>query len=456
MNQPTLKTKSFRALHRARLALGRRLLAESGQSLIIMTIAVTVTIGMGALSIDVASWYRTHHQAQVAADAASLAAANCLANAGGSSTNDVCTSTADTTHAAQVATSIAADNGLTIPTSDVSFNDGVVTVKLPTSAPGFFANFVGIHSASVQADSAASYLGPHDTVSTSYNTISTTITNVSTVPTTTTDSGSPLVLFGMDSGCSDTGVDQQGGSMTIDGGILSNSGVSLDPGGSSYETVEDGPGCSVSEEGGGGTFNPSTNNPSSETVTVPDQAADWPVPYDTSADPLPACTDTYSGSGTWDIGNPPGGAEVYCYPGGAIELTGYENYDDDTFICGSFSIQGGGISLEAANYPTNKLLIYATGTGTPVSLTNGSGTVIGDVETPNGNITLDSGSNNFTGLLEGLSVSFSGGSDTITGDGPTTYYTQTTYSTTTTTTPTTSTTSTTSTSTVPGNDSLVQ
>jgi hypothetical protein len=424
---------------------------ERGQAMFVASSAMFVLLAMSALAVDTARWYQTHHQAQVAADAASLAAANCLATGG---TGGTCTSTTDTTDAIDVAETIAADNGVTLRPSQISFSGGKVVINDGASSLSVFGGSAGIKSVTMDAGAAASFQPASVRVATSTyaQTITTTgtittptvstSTSTATVPVTTTGTtttpvtGSPLVLFAMDNNCADEGVYMQGGSETTDGGVWSNSSLFIDPGGSTYYNLTYGTGssCSTTTEGGGGTYMSGSPQQASTDLTS------WPVPYDTSADPLPACTTTYSGSGTWDIGNQPSSTpQVFCYPNGAILLTGYESYEDDTFICGSFSVQGGGIGLEAENYPTNKLLIYATGTGEAANLTNGAGVVKGDIETPNGTVGFDSGSNSFTGLLEGLDVNFSGGSSTITGDGPTTYGYVTTTGTTTTYTTTTST-----------------
>ncbi|HWD70671.1 MAG TPA: pilus assembly protein TadG-related protein, partial [Solirubrobacteraceae bacterium] len=53
---------------------------ESGQSLIVIVSAMTVLLGIAAFAIDTANWMVRHHDAQVVADSAALAAAQCLAN----------------------------------------------------------------------------------------------------------------------------------------------------------------------------------------------------------------------------------------------------------------------------------------------------------------------------------------------------------------------------------------
>jgi Flp pilus assembly protein TadG len=462
---------AFRALHRAPTGAARRALRrllqalpdDRGQAMFFTSVTVFVTLAMSAMAIDTASWYQKHHQSQVAADAASLAAANCLADGAPGRT---CTSTTDTTGAIGVAEQIAAANGLPISASQVHFSGTKVSIDVSTTAAPILAQIAGIASAHESASADSSFAPGTTSYTTTVQTTPTTTVVTTTTPTTSTqttttpESGSPLALFAMDSNCSDNGVYMQGGSETVNGGVFSNSSLYIDPGGSSYESLNfgTGSGCKVTTEGGGGTYNDGAATAAAVDLTS------WPVPYNTSADPLPTCTTTYNGSGTWDIGNQPANTpQVFCYPGGAILLTGYQAYSDDTYICGSFAIQGGGISLQAENYPTNKLLIYATGTGTAANPAYGAAVVKGDIETPNGSINLDSGSNAFTGLLEGLDVNFSGGGSTITGDGPTTYGYVTTTSTTSTTVTTTSTQTTelTTTQTVPdgttpASDTLVQ
>ncbi len=469
----------------------------------IAALGMFVTLAVAAGAIDVASWYQKHHQAQVAADAASLAAANCLANSGPGQT---CTSPTDTTDAIQVAEQIAADNGLTIAASQVQIDttSGQVTVSPGTTAPSILAEAAGIQNATIAADAAAGYVPgrtsstvetgstveatdyvkttpettttttPETTTTTTPETTTTTIpeTTTTTIPVTTTTTtttqiagGNYLALFAMDSNNCATKTNAslylQGGGDTVKGGIFSNGSVYVDGGSFNQIYYGTGSGCTFGAESGGNVFNPSADNPSQASV----DAASWPVPYNTSQDPLPGCTSTHTGSGTWSIpGQPTGEQQVFCAVGtgqagdpstwnGTILLTGAENnpypgYPDDTFIGGSLSVGQGGMDLEAADWPNQKLLMYMTDTGKPVDLTYGAGALHGDVETPNGSIYYDSGGNAFDGLLEGLSVDVAGGGgDTYYGDGPTTYgYTSTTQTTTTYTTQT-STTYTTNTST---------
>ena len=49
------------------------------QSVVVVVISMTLIFAVAAFAIDVGQWFAKHHQAQVSADAAALAAANCLA-----------------------------------------------------------------------------------------------------------------------------------------------------------------------------------------------------------------------------------------------------------------------------------------------------------------------------------------------------------------------------------------
>lgn len=131
-------------------------LRDDGQSLVIVVIAMFVVVAISAFAIDVASWYQRHHQAQVSADAAALGAANCLAQAGLSSSP--CTSQTDTTDAAKVATTLATDNSVTIPSGDVTFNTSNKTVTVTTAgkAPVTFAGVAHL-APSISARAAAGW-----------------------------------------------------------------------------------------------------------------------------------------------------------------------------------------------------------------------------------------------------------------------------------------------------------
>jgi Flp pilus assembly protein TadG len=127
---------------------------ESGQSLVLIVIAGAVLIAMAALAIDIAQWYQTHHRAQVAADAAALAAATCMNNA---NTTATCTDNTDATHASSVATVYASTNGISLTDpSQVSVDTTAykVTVTTQTPAPLSFAGIQFAHTITAVAVSS--------------------------------------------------------------------------------------------------------------------------------------------------------------------------------------------------------------------------------------------------------------------------------------------------------------
>ena len=124
---------------------------ESGQSLLIVVIGLTVIVLMSALAIDASEWFVKHHQAQVTADAAALAAANYMGNY---STVANASSTATST-----ATTYAADNGLPIANSNVTVNASAktVTVSVPTTGLLAFAGVSLQTGPSISARAVASW-----------------------------------------------------------------------------------------------------------------------------------------------------------------------------------------------------------------------------------------------------------------------------------------------------------
>src|SRR5579875_3420119 len=148
-------------------ALRRVLRDESGQSLVVVVSTMTVLLGVAAFGIDAANWMAKHHQAQVVADSAALAAAHCLANPGQSGGTIVlkgvtttvpgCTSNTDTADADQVAIDYAAANGLTITNANVNITGTEVKVTAPATSSGVFSTVAGIKTTSQSAGAGASW-----------------------------------------------------------------------------------------------------------------------------------------------------------------------------------------------------------------------------------------------------------------------------------------------------------
>jgi hypothetical protein len=111
-----------------------RLGAQDGQSLIIVVLSMFVVLGISAVAIDLAQWYQKHHQAQVAADAAALATANCFGRGD-------CTSTSAGTSTAMT---YANSNGVPASTVAIDTTNYNVTVTTQTAAPTAFAALFGL------------------------------------------------------------------------------------------------------------------------------------------------------------------------------------------------------------------------------------------------------------------------------------------------------------------------
>jgi Putative Flp pilus-assembly TadE/G-like len=126
-----------------------RLADQTGQALILMSLFLTVLLGMAAVCVDVGSWYHADRQAQAAADAAALAAAQALPY--------------DPTTAEDHAERYADENGGGLKT--VAFgttgpaDSDTVTVEIERAAPSFFSKVLGMDSVTVGAKASARAAG---------------------------------------------------------------------------------------------------------------------------------------------------------------------------------------------------------------------------------------------------------------------------------------------------------
>lgn len=124
----------------------RRLLVrdESGQTLILITLAMFVFLGIAAFALDAAQLSVAHHQAQVAADAAALSAAQDM------STTDTPDATVDS-DGAQAATTN--DPNATVTISQPTDLQAQAAVHAPVSLP--FGRIFGFGSGTVGATAVA-------------------------------------------------------------------------------------------------------------------------------------------------------------------------------------------------------------------------------------------------------------------------------------------------------------
>jgi len=455
---------------------------QAGQSLVVVVLSMAVTIAVAAFAIDVASWYQQHHQAQVGADAAALAAANCLANGG---TGQKCTSDLDYADATNVAIQYAKNNGITITANQVTYSGNVVTVSAKSTAPAFFARLFGIETATVSAGAGASF--------------------TSSIPCAQADQlavGTPgcAAIYAGNSTCtSGTGINvgtssAGGASLKITGVVHSEGEMVLPSGGSSNAS-----GFSVAQQTpSGGCYTTTSALPAtgSQTATLVSSFA-WPVNYHdylgwscptASSSNCSSFTDQATNSPIWapsyctvvSTGNfdftstvPAAPNAVYCALGsggftssstdsGVVEYaqdpntwTGSITFDTsvpaqqgagncttsteqaDTFIGGSINANSpkGALCLKpASGLPSGagNLLFYATqpdqttSTGTvPAILIRQQITWSGDMFAPYGTIQLGGlqgggnlGTTGIGGLIEGLNVNLVNDSLTLTGDGP--------------------------------------
>jgi hypothetical protein len=444
----------------------RALTADSGQSLVVVIVSLGVLLGMAAFGIDTATWMVKRHNDQVVADAAALAAANCLAHPSKTPTSIVingsqtsvpaCTSGTDSADAQTVAVDYAAANGLTITSSEVNVNTGAGTVQVtaPSTSPGFFARLFGIDQATQAAAAKAAWT-----------------TGSGICPDPGTDSACGF-MFAEDSTCTSwsTGIYlTMSGNSNVSGTIVSNSNLSgATSGNISLGTATYGPGgCSNTVAYAG--HDPWSSPPSQASTDYP-----YPINY---AEDFPACGGSGEAACETSGDGPLAGYPSFCTNAGAnITLTGSTNGDSaindniycasgtgtpsqpstwngsitidlsgkdtlfDTFVGGTITFTGSGNDvLSACGYTTagyaaancaasvpapttpNYPIFYATGTSsTALNVTIAGGQVVnGDMFVPNGTAYLSmAGNKTLTTFVEGYDVNASI-SGTFQGDGPT-------------------------------------
>jgi hypothetical protein len=437
-----------------------------GQSLVVVVISMVVVVGVAALAIDAASWMGRHHQAQVAADAAALAAANCLAHPGANATTidiggtqtsvPACSSSSDTTDAQTVAVDYAQANGipLTDPGTQVDVNPSnyTVTVTAVATSSSFFARLFGFGQTYQTAHAEASWTPPSSSSACS------------------TPGNSCAAVFAKGSSCANAG-SQPGGSPiifggkddTITGGVHSNGSIYEAGGGGQTlgpTSYGDGSGCTIDTSGeSGDTWNGSSTKPSPGEPPI----NSWPVDYTQIVTPCGsgysyACTGPYgtpsyctqaagnqgyssaNGAGSssgFDYGSKserPIPGQVWCaYGSGTPSIPSSWNgliylQSDSTTVTGNwiggtieFGHDGWSLTPQLESFPT----LYATGSGdcSPASsggicMAGGTETVSGSLFAPNGWIEFN-GAGSTSNFLESQYIYFDGGSQNITGDGPT-------------------------------------
>jgi hypothetical protein len=419
-------------------------------------------MGVAAFSIDGATWMAKHHQAQVVADSAALAAANCLANPGRSSsivlngiatTIPACSSSTDTADAQTVAVDYAAANRLTISTSNVRVNtaSGTVSVTAPASSPGIFAAVFGLSQTTQSANAAAGWTAGSSASCSASNAsqCSAVYSGNTACPSTSSPTASQSPVSGFQDG--NTG---GGATPTVNGVVHSQGGITIQNSGPSFNGT---PPLTVA-----GNCYTSGNMPDYGKAT---QVASQPWPINYAASPYftactttcttvsgvanvpPYCTQATTSSTGFNFtnvnNNPelPVSGNVYCSIGtgtpsnpatwnGAIQIQANDpasgcssTYPKVTFIGGNISFitnNGGGTSI-CLSPQLDNCLMYSTGN---VNIYNGTFQWTGNIFDPGGTIQLGSQSaggdsdTSTSGMLEGWNVYLINVTLNLTGDGP--------------------------------------
>jgi hypothetical protein len=267
---------------------------------VLAALMMLVVLGMAAMAIDLATWYQKHHRVQVAADAAVLAAANCLANSSSTNTSPNGCSSPNDPNAVTVARNMASANGEALASSNVNLGFDSVTVTLPDTAPALFASIDNIKSASVQATAKASYYPSGLKFSCPTSGLNTCVSFFAAntyCPSSATNTSVGLVLVTNDSGGGNTVIpDAVTNGYVYDGANSASSAVGVTLPGSS------GPSCSTANataKGETATYMP---------APVPYPTA-WPMPTAAGCTKTAPYFSTQSGTPSQDQITTPG---VYC------------------------------------------------------------------------------------------------------------------------------------------------
>lgn len=430
----------------------------------LVVISMAVILGMAAFAIDAASWMGRHHRAQLVADSAALAAANCLANPGSTSgtimingtstTVPACTSSSDTTDAQTVAQDYATANGvpLSSPSTQITFNTTTDTVQVnPTAtSSSFFARLFGINSTTQSAYAQATWTPGTAACSTPGNSCAAVFAMGQSCASSSSAGGSPIIFNGSNDTL--TGIVHSNGSIYEAGG----GGQTLGP-----TTFGNGSGCAIDwSNESGDTWNGSSTRPTvgqAPITTWPDDYANVVTPCGggysyacTGPDGTPSyCTEaagtagysTANGAGStagFDYGSKsedPISGQVWCaYGSGTPSTPSTWNgtiyfQSNSTTVTGNWiggAIQTGNngwtLSPQLSQFPT----LYAQSSGNcssgsngGICMTGGGNTVSGSLFAPNGWIEFNGAGTTTDNFLESQGINFIGGSQSIIGNGPT-------------------------------------
>lgn len=331
---------------------------ESGQSLVLIVLAMTLIVALAAFSIDVAQWQVGRHQAQVAADAAALAAANCLAST-------KCTQTTPTGDAAGAGQTVARYNGF--PNSNVSltFTKSTVRATVSGTASSSFAGFFGLPSERTSASAVASYNSSQGlTWNCSSNCLSLFAGNSNCPASGTTDVGLSLVTN-----------DSGGGNENITG-LYTNGYYYNGAASGSYSATDVSPPCSNDYE-------KKPNHTTFSTVTAPlPYPATWPAPTCTNTAPS-WTTATVTAGGVYCVSSAPTAGACNNAGNGGYTGAGSITVDLSALPAGAYEFVGPCVNLSGSQaaavtnisgqplvYGTSNITTYATSGSMPTCALN--------------------------------------------------------------------------------------
>jgi Flp pilus assembly protein TadG len=374
-------------LDRAARRLGRlrgRASQESGVVLVLVAIMMIVFLGMAAMAVDLGSFYHAQKQAQSAADAGALAAADDLA-AGASAASTV---------GSQYATANDPDG---TPTVSTPYNGSPTQVKVTVnvSAPAFFGKVLGIQKANVSASAVA---GAQAT-------------------------GAPAAVFAGDSSCGSSVGLLLGtnGGLTIPGGVHSNGSITASNSGGVYgPSTYGGPsGCSFNPNSGTTQNGTCVNSYNSACApTVDSKAEPYPVDYRNTFFTNPASC-TFSGTDK-NFQNDDGATlanGTYCFQ--TIEF----NSGNLKCTCTFWASQSFTFNDTNQNFTPDfgNLTFYYSGTGSLNINSNGNSWLLngGTIFAPYASVTINTPGTGVSGFVEAYDVTLNGNGPTVwTGTGP--------------------------------------
>jgi hypothetical protein len=359
---------------------------DSGQVIVVVAVALVALLGAAALAIDVGSNDGAQRRLQQVAEAAALAAASALPNAGDTGTGGTC-SPAPTDPAGVAACNSVTTNLIGTNLSNVSvtwipnFRTDVHQIEVAVTAknPSILAGVLGIASTTITQRAAA--------------------TNAAV-------GGAQGVLYANDPTCgTNRGIYTNGTANDIHAGGAVESAGSL--------TLHSGGNTSIDGAVYGGPNN--CGNSGNVTFTGPNEPVDsttaktWPATWNSLSCDFSGATFTLSSSSS------PG---IYCASGNITlsnNTTGDFTLQADSFTFGQHVTLSPAPDAPGANEQSSlRLLLWQTGTG---RWTDGNNTTFnGGIWVPNA--TADISGNQLTGFLEAEDIAITKNGFSPVGTGP--------------------------------------